>query len=90
MYRSFEFCIDPVDGDEWKSTENGFSYAKDLVTHIRQEFGDHFCICVAGNHTISSLFKNEVNISRVPLWPSGLCIIRRRYCPPERKGRCWR
>ena len=42
-------CIDPVEGDEWKSIENGFSYAKDLVTHIRKEFGDHFCICVAGN-----------------------------------------
>ena len=41
-------CIDPVDGDEWKSIENGFSYAKDLVAHIRKEFGDHFCICVAG------------------------------------------
>lgn len=40
--------VDPVDGDEWKSIENGFSYAKDLVAHIRKEFGDHFCICVAG------------------------------------------
>ena len=44
-----------MDGDEWKSIENGFSYAKDLVAHIRKEFGDHFCICVAGELKTSSL-----------------------------------
>ena len=46
-----------MDGDEWKAIENGFSYAKDLVLHIRKEFGDHFCICVAGMQTIPP-FRN--------------------------------
>ena len=47
--------IDPVDGDEWKTLPDGFSYATDLVAHIRKEFGDHFCICVAGKYIISTI-----------------------------------
>lgn len=38
---------DPV-GDHWEAEEGGFSYATDLVKHIRNEFGDYFDICVAG------------------------------------------
>ncbi|XP_032719308.1 methylenetetrahydrofolate reductase isoform X1 [Lontra canadensis] len=38
---------DPV-GDQWEEEEGGFSYAVDLVRHIRSEFGDYFDICVAG------------------------------------------
>lgn len=38
---------DPV-GDHWETEEGGFSYATDLVKHIRSEFGDYFDICVAG------------------------------------------
>lgn len=38
---------DPV-GDQWEEEEGGFSYATDLVRHIRSEFGDYFDICVAG------------------------------------------
>uniref|UniRef100_A0A8C0QFA2 Methylenetetrahydrofolate reductase n=1 Tax=Canis lupus familiaris TaxID=9615 RepID=A0A8C0QFA2_CANLF len=38
---------DPV-GDQWEEEEGGFSYAADLVRHIRSEFGDYFDICVAG------------------------------------------
>ena len=39
---------DPPDGVEWRSTPDSFSYAADLVRHIRQVFGDYFTICVAG------------------------------------------
>ncbi|XP_020951003.1 methylenetetrahydrofolate reductase isoform X4 [Sus scrofa] len=38
---------DPV-GDQWEAEEGGFSYAADLVKHIRSEFGDYFDVCVAG------------------------------------------
>ncbi|XP_047725339.1 methylenetetrahydrofolate reductase (NADPH) isoform X5 [Prionailurus viverrinus] len=38
---------DPV-GDQWEEEEGGFSYAADLVRHIRNEFGDYFDVCVAG------------------------------------------
>ncbi|XP_048077721.1 methylenetetrahydrofolate reductase (NADPH) isoform X3 [Ursus arctos] len=41
------FWNDPV-GDQWEEEEGGFSYAADLVRHIRSEFGDYFDICVAG------------------------------------------
>jgi len=40
---------DPPHGeDKWEATEGGFAYAADLVKYIREEHGDHFCICVAG------------------------------------------
>lgn len=32
----------------WTPCKNGFEYAADLVRFIRQEFGDYFCIAVAG------------------------------------------
>merc|ERR1719333_360350 len=32
----------------FKQCEGGFAYATDLVKYIRQEFGDYFCIAVAG------------------------------------------
>uniref|UniRef100_A0A673U5S3 Methylenetetrahydrofolate reductase n=1 Tax=Suricata suricatta TaxID=37032 RepID=A0A673U5S3_SURSU len=38
---------DPV-GDQWEEEDGGFSYAADLVRHIRSEFGDYFDVCVAG------------------------------------------
>ena len=38
---------DPI-GDQWEEEEGGFSYATDLVKHIRNEFGDYFDVCVAG------------------------------------------
>ncbi|XP_078094986.1 methylenetetrahydrofolate reductase (NADPH) isoform X2 [Mustelus asterias] len=41
---------DPM-GDEWKTEEDGFNYAGDLVKHIRSEFNDYFTICVAGYPT---------------------------------------
>jgi len=40
---------DPPKGEEkWTACEGGFSYASDLVTYIRNKYGDHFCIGVAG------------------------------------------
>lgn len=42
--------LDLPEGDtEWRATEGGLNYATDLVKLIREEFGDHFVICVAGN-----------------------------------------
>ncbi|KAI9893307.1 MAG: hypothetical protein M1814_000437 [Vezdaea aestivalis] len=38
----------PRDQDKWKATEGGFRYAKDLVTYIKEKYGDHFDIGVAG------------------------------------------
>jgi methylenetetrahydrofolate reductase (NADPH) len=41
---------DPPRGQEnWTKVETGFSYATDLVKYIRKEYGDYFCIGVAGN-----------------------------------------
>ncbi|KAJ3175092.1 hypothetical protein HDU87_006489 [Geranomyces variabilis] len=40
---------DPPRGElNWTKCETGFSYAGDLVKYIRQEYGDYFCIGVAG------------------------------------------
>ncbi|BGO95523.1 methylenetetrahydrofolate reductase (NAD(P)H) met13 [Rhodotorula toruloides] len=40
---------DPPRGvEEWKPTEGGFNHAIDLVKHIRKNYGDYFCIGVAG------------------------------------------
>lgn len=33
--------------EEWKPCENGFRYAKDLVSYIREKYGDHFDVGVA-------------------------------------------
>ena len=34
--------------EKWQAVEGGFRYAKDLVKHIRQKYGNHFDIGVAG------------------------------------------
>lgn len=39
---------DPPAGQEWHTTNTGFSCALDLVKHIRAVHGDYFCIAVAG------------------------------------------
>jgi len=39
---------DPPRGEEWKQMEGGFAHAADLVRYIRQNYGDWFCIAVAG------------------------------------------
>lgn len=38
----------PRDKGKWEATEGGFNYAKDLVGYIRETYGDHFDIGVAG------------------------------------------
>lgn len=38
----------PRDAAEWQRVEGGFSYAYELVEHIRKHYGDQFCIAVAG------------------------------------------
>jgi len=40
---------DPPDGQSrWSQTEGGFNHAIDLVKYMRQNYGDFFCIAVAG------------------------------------------
>lgn len=53
---------DPV-GDHWEAEEGGFSYATDLVRHVRNEFGDYFDICVAGyprGHPDAESFEDDL------------------------------
>lgn len=38
----------PRDEEKWEAKDGGFKYAKDLVKYIRQTYGDHFDIGVAG------------------------------------------
>lgn len=38
----------PREAEKWKATEDGFRYAKDLVTYIKSRYGNHFDIGVAG------------------------------------------
>ncbi|KAI0223579.1 methylenetetrahydrofolate reductase (NAD(P)H) met13 [Massospora cicadina] len=38
----------PVGQANWSKCEDGFDYADDLVRYIRLEYGDFFCISVAG------------------------------------------
>jgi methylenetetrahydrofolate reductase (NADPH) len=37
-----------VNQGEWKQVEGGFAFATDLVKYIRKEYGDYFCVGVAG------------------------------------------
>lgn len=40
---------DPPKGEErWTAVEGGFKNASDLVRYIRKNYGDYFCIAVAG------------------------------------------
>lgn len=38
----------PRGATDWVHNENGFNYAIDLVRFIKENYGDHFCIVVAG------------------------------------------
>merc|ERR1719161_630991 len=47
----------------FKQCEGGFAYATDLVEYIRQEFGDYFCIAVAGypeGHLEATSFDDDM------------------------------
>eukprot|EP00127_Corallochytrium_limacisporum_P007433 Clim_evm36s251 gene=Clim_evmTU36s251 len=39
---------DPPPGEEFKAHKGGFSYATELIAHVKQKFGNEFCICAAG------------------------------------------
>lgn len=39
---------DPPAGQEFAANPDGFACALDLVRYIRKEYGDFFCVCVAG------------------------------------------
>ena len=49
------FFSDPVNGEEWQALDDGLAYGTDMVRHIRQEFGDCFTICVAGEDKIRNV-----------------------------------
>lgn len=38
----------PRDNEKWTAKDGGFRYAKDLVKYIKDKYGKHFCIGVAG------------------------------------------
>lgn len=38
----------PREKEKWVAADGGFQYARDLVTHIRSKYGNHFDIGVAG------------------------------------------
>lgn len=38
----------PREKEKWEAKEGGFRYAKDLVKYIKEQYGDHFDIGVAG------------------------------------------
>merc|ERR1719161_1358892 len=47
----------------FKQCEGGFAYATDLVKYIRQEYGDYFCIAVAGypeGHLEATSFDDDM------------------------------
>lgn len=44
----------PRGADEWTAIENGFSHASELVTFIKEKYGDFFCIAVAGYPEVHS------------------------------------
>jgi methylenetetrahydrofolate reductase (NADPH) len=39
---------DPPQGTTYDPSNDYFQYAEDLVSYIREKYGDYFCICVAG------------------------------------------
>lgn len=49
----------PRDQEKWTATEGGFQYARDLVKHIRDTYGNHFDIGVAGYPEGCDDNKNE-------------------------------
>ncbi|ORX88979.1 methylenetetrahydrofolate reduct [Basidiobolus meristosporus CBS 931.73] len=55
---------DPPRGQEvWTACESGFSNAVDLVRYIREQYGDYFCVSVAGypeGHLDATSFEEDL------------------------------
>jgi len=52
-----------AESEGFKQCEGGFAYATDLVKYIRAEFGDYFCIAVAGypeGHLEATSFDDDM------------------------------
>jgi methylenetetrahydrofolate reductase (NADPH) len=50
-------------GEGFKQCEGGFAYATDLVKYIRAEYGDYFCVAVAGypeGHLEATSFDDDM------------------------------
>merc|ERR1719506_1493557 len=50
-------------GEGFKQCEGGFAYATDLVKYIREEYGDYFCVAVAGypeGHLEATSFEDDM------------------------------
>merc|ERR1719311_610219 len=50
-------------GEGFKQCEGGFAYATDLVKYIREEYGDYFCVAVAGypeGHLEATSFDDDM------------------------------
>lgn len=76
---------DPL-GDEWKTEEEGFNYASDLVKHIRCEFNDYFDICVAGyptGHPDCGSYKENLRHLKVKTDAGSDFIITQLFFKPE-------
>merc|ERR1719337_167346 len=61
--KTLEICINALKYHGLKQCEGGFAYATDLVKYIRQEFGDYFCIAVAGypeGHLEATSFDDDM------------------------------
>lgn len=66
MYLAWMFLLsDPPDGAEkWTMSETGMNFATDLVKLIKEEFGNYFVICVAGQSIFFTVFFIPGKIQR--------------------------
>ena len=61
-YNPVALFSDPPNGEEWQALDDGLAYGTDMVRHIRQEFGDCFTVCVAGEDKIIVFFHKPCNL----------------------------
>ncbi|XP_035828034.1 methylenetetrahydrofolate reductase [Aplysia californica] len=78
---------DLPEGDtEWKGIEGGLNYSTDLVRLIKQEFGDHFVICVAGyptGHPECSSYEDDLRYLKEKVDAGADFIITQLFFKPE-------